>query len=43
MSRISFENELNNDEQLFNKSKAIKRIEELQGEQTKITRKEMVL
>lgn len=30
-------------EQLFNKNKAIKRIEELQGEQTKITRKEMVL
>lgn len=40
---ILLENELNNDEQLFNKSKAIKRIEELQGEQTKITRKEMVL
>ncbi len=40
---VLLENKLNNDEQLFNKSKAIKRIEELQGEQTKITRKEMVL
>ncbi|VVJ30662.1 Uncharacterised protein [Klebsiella quasivariicola] len=30
---VLLENKLNNDEQLFNKSKAIKRIEELQGEQ----------
>ncbi|ELI8386427.1 dynamin family protein [Yersinia enterocolitica] len=40
---VLLENKQNNNEQLFNKSKAIKRIEELQGERTKITRKEMVL
>jgi replication fork clamp-binding protein CrfC len=37
------ESKQNNNEQLFNKSKALKRIEELQGERTKIIRKEMVL
>ncbi|QSD35327.1 dynamin family protein [Pectobacterium brasiliense] len=40
---VLLENKQKNNEQLFNKSKAIKRIEELQGERTKITRKEMVL
>lgn len=37
------ESKQNSNEQLFNKSKALKRIEELQGERTKIIRKEMVL
>lgn len=40
---VLVENKQNNNEQLFNKSKALKRIEELQGERTKIIRKEMVL
>jgi len=40
---VLLENKQSNKEQLFNQSKAIKRIEELQGERTKINRKEMVL
>ncbi|HCR3437442.1 dynamin family protein [Morganella morganii] len=40
---VLLENKQNDNEQLFNKKKAIKRIEELKGEQTKITHKEMVL
>ncbi|UVO07162.1 dynamin family protein [Pectobacterium polonicum] len=40
---VLLDNKQNRTEQLFDKNRAIKRIEELQGEQTKINRKEMVL
>ncbi|WP_233964456.1 dynamin family protein [Pectobacterium versatile] len=40
---VLLDNKQNRNEQLFDKIRAIKRIEELHGEQTKINRKEMVL
>ncbi|AJC64966.1 dynamin family protein [Dickeya zeae] len=40
---VLLDNNKNGNEQLFDKSRAIKRIEELQGEKNKINRKEMVL
>ena len=40
---VLMDNKQDEDEQLFTKTKARERIEELKGEQTKITRKEMVL